>query len=272
LTEKIAVDGGDEQTVTFAAAYDQAQIVSSNEWPVSTQDTLTEKVTIDGGAEQTVTFSGALTTAAHIAAAMDAQLTGCKVRVVGTNVVITSDSKGTGSSVAIGTGTTDVTWATAGDVNSAEDLALQINAQVDGASANVVGGHIVVTSDSTGEGSAIAIGTGTCGLAWDTAVDGTANTGALLKGTLLARNSSTTKLVPYVSGGSNATGTPLAVLPAAETWTTTGDKRLRCLFGGRVIQENLVAHDVAGAVPIAAIQTLISNSTIVPVQSSATGA
>lgn len=272
-TEKVTVDGGAEQTVTFTTAIKRGHAVAAaDQFPLSTQNSLTEKVTLNGGSEQTVTFSGVLTTAAHIAAAMDAQLSGCKVVVEDGAVHIYCDTPGATSAVVIGTGTTDLVWASPAAINTAEDIAKEMNDQLTGCEVAVSSGQVKITSDSTGAGSSVSIGTGTAGLTWDTAVDGTANTGALLKGTLLARNSSTTKLVPYVSGGGNATGTPIAVLPAAETWTTTGDKRLRCLFGGRVIQENLVAHDVAGAVPIAAIQTLISNSTIVPVQSSATGA
>lgn len=171
-TEKVTVDSGTEQTVTFTTAINVGTVTSSNAFPVSTQDTLTEKVTIDGGSEQTVTFSGAITTAAQAAAQMDAQLTGCKVAVVGDNIVITSDTQGASSSVAIGTGTTDITWATPVVVNTAAGVAAEINAQLTGCKAAVVGGQVKITSDTTGILSTIEIGTGTATLTWAAASDG----------------------------------------------------------------------------------------------------
>jgi hypothetical protein len=176
LTEKVTIDGGSEQTVTFVEDYDQARVIDTTSYPVADQDGNTEKVTIDGGSEQTVTFSGAHTTAAQIAASMDAQLSGCKVEVVGTQVAITSDSKGASSSVAIGTGTCALTWGTPADINSAEDIATQINDGLTGASAYVSSSQVVIESDSLGDESTVDIGTGTCALTWDTPVDGASNT------------------------------------------------------------------------------------------------
>ncbi len=171
LTEKVTIDGGDEQTVTFSGAHtlaaqiaaslnaqlvgasatssdptsatkttntgapwnmapgdtmvidvdnvgnatatwDAAQgtVTDTTGYPVADQDTKTEKVTIDGGDEQTVTFAGVTTTAASIASQMNEQLVGCQVTVAGGQVKILSDTYGTDSSVAIGTGTTAMTW------------------------------------------------------------------------------------------------------------------------------------------------------------------
>lgn len=93
---------------TAAAASD----TDTTSYPVADQDGLTEKVTIDSGAEQTVTFSGATTTASSVATQMDAQLTGCSVAVVAGQVVITTDTRGSASSVAIGAGTGALVWAT----------------------------------------------------------------------------------------------------------------------------------------------------------------
>jgi len=176
-TEKVTVDGGTEQTVTFTTAIDIGNVTSSNAFPVGSQATKTEKVTIDGGAEQTVTFVGAVTTAVGCAAEMDAQLTGCSVTVVGGAIVITSDSTGASSSVAIGTGTTDLTWGTPATVNTAAGIAGQMNAQLTGCSVAVNASQVRVTSDSAGVTSSVAIGTGTATLTWATAVPGTLGVG-----------------------------------------------------------------------------------------------
>jgi hypothetical protein len=176
LTEKVTVDSGSEQTVTFSENYDQARIADTTTYECSNQNGKTEKVTIDGGSEQTVTFSGETITAASVASQMDAQLYGCKVVVESGQVVIYSDTKGASSSISIGTGTCDLTWAAAADVNSAEDIAFQLNAGLTGASAYVESSQVVIESDSLGDGSTVDIGTGTCGLSWDIPVDGASNT------------------------------------------------------------------------------------------------
>jgi hypothetical protein len=271
LTEKFTVDDGTEQTITFTNAIAQGSVIDTTSYPCADQTGLTEKVTIDGGAEQTVTFT-TCTTAAHVIAQMDAHLTGCRVVAEGTHVRIYSDSKSTSSSVAIGTGTCALAWASPAAVNTAESIALQINDQIDGASAGVVGGQVKVTSDLASAESEVSNGTGTAALTWATDVDGTGVSSTMLKGSLLGRSSVTGKLVPYASAGSDGAGTPVAVLPSEETWTTSGDKRLKILFGGKVDQTLLVAHDVAGAVPIAAVQSLMTNSNIVAIQTVATGA
>lgn len=266
-TEKVTVDGGDEQTVTFLAAYDQARVVDTTTYPVADQDTKTEKVTIDGGSEQTVTFSGAHTTAAQIAASMDAQLSGCKVVVEGGQVAIYSDSKGASSSVAIGTGTCDLTWGTPADVNSAEDLALQLNDQLIGCTVAVTGGQLVITSDSTGPSSSVAIGTGTCTLTWAAAVAGTGQTATWPRGTLLARNSSTKKLIPYADGGGSGADEPVAVLPEDLTFTASGDLTRRVGIGGRVLKTRLSKLDDATAIDTLVFDKLIKNSGIIPIAS-----
>jgi len=87
-------------------------VTDTTGYPCADQDGLTVKVTIDGGAEQMVTFIGVHTSVAAIVASMDTQLTGCAVTEVGGQVVITSDTKGTSSSVEIGAGTSALTWGT----------------------------------------------------------------------------------------------------------------------------------------------------------------
>lgn len=263
-TEKVTVDGGTEQTVTFTDAFDRGRAVSSNEWPLSTQDTLTEKVTIDGGSEQTVTFSGAITTAAQAAAQMDAQLTGCSVVVVGTDVVIYSDSQGASSSVAIGTGTTDMTWETPDTCNTAADIAAQMNAQLTGCTVEVSSGQTKITSDTTGLTSSVAIGTGTCDLTWDTAVAGTGQSAIWPKGTLLARNTSTEKMSAYADGGSNGLDEPVAVLPHSLTFAASGDLRVRVLKKGTVNKDRLSKLDDATDIGTLVFDKLIKNTGIIP--------
>jgi hypothetical protein len=265
LTEKVTVDGGAEQTVTFTTAIDKGRAVSSNAWPVGTQDTLTEKITIDGGAEQTITFSGALTTAAHIAAFIDAHLTGGSAVVVGTNVVIYSDSTGPTSSVAIGTGTTDVTWSTPDKCNTADDVASQMNTQLTGCNVYVSSGHVVIESDTSGLSSTIDIGTGTCALAWGTPSDGTGKTGTIAKGTILARNTSSKKFTTYSDSGSTGENEPGAIMPYEETWTSTGDKTIRVLKRGTVAKADLVKHDDATAIDALVYDKLVKNTGVLPV-------
>lgn len=95
-----------------------ATITDTTTYPVTDQDGLTSIITItDGGVgsaagAQTVTFSGAHTTAAQIAASMNAQLVGCSVAVVGGQVKITTDASGSGVTIAAAAGTGNLTWGT----------------------------------------------------------------------------------------------------------------------------------------------------------------
>ena len=259
-TELITIDGGSAQTVTFTTAIDRGSVTDTTTYPVTDQDTKTEKVTIDGGSEQTVTFATTLTTAAGIAAVMDAQLTGCAVTVVGGQIVITSDSQGASSSVAIGTGTADLTWATPADVNTAADVAQEINAQITGGFASVASGQVKITSDSTGTSSSVAIGTGTADLTWDTAVAGTGDSGVVSDNTLVALNTSTLKLVPYVKGGStNGNGAVYGVITQGFTATATGDTAVRVAIGPglRLLKDKTVIHADAAATNIDAAVKLL---------------
>jgi hypothetical protein len=206
------------------------------------------------------------------------------VSLTGTGASVTSESGETDDdstktlklTVTDGTGESwdgveqTITYPAATD--TALEKAAAINDQGKGIHADVDGsGHVVIVTDKTGSSVSIAIGEGTATMVWGTEVAGTGSNGVLDKGTLLARNSSTSKLVPYVSGGSTGIGTPVAVLPQAYTWASTGDKKLDILFGGRVLQSKLIAHGV-GAITTAEAQSLMSNSNVIPVISVATGA
>lgn len=102
---------GFERAVTPTAT--QGTVTDTTSYPCDDQDGKTVKVTIDGGDEQTVTLSGEHILATQIAASLTAQLAGCIVGLDGGQVKITSNTKGVGSSVAIGTGTaTRLIWGT----------------------------------------------------------------------------------------------------------------------------------------------------------------
>lgn len=101
----VDVDGGGAATATLAAT--AAVNTSGNTENFALTDTNDIQVQIDGGPTQTVVFNSAdftaigAATAAEVAAVLNAGLTGCSVADVGGAVVITSDSRGTASQVAI---------------------------------------------------------------------------------------------------------------------------------------------------------------------------
>ena len=63
----------------------------------------------------------------------------------------------------------------------------------------------------------------------------------VLPGTILARDSVSLKLVPFVIGGStNGNGIPKAVLTYAASSSGAGDIKVRALIGGRVKKNRLI--------------------------------
>lgn len=65
--------------------------------------------------------------------------------------------------------------------------------------------------------------------------------GTVVAGTILARDSSSLKLVPYVKGGTtNGNGIPKAVVTYDVTATEAGDVPIRALESGEVRAERLV--------------------------------
>lgn len=171
-TLDIAVDGGGTQPVTFDAA--AASVTSSNTETFALADGETLQFTVDGGSLQTVTFNTAefvaigAATAAEVAAVINAEATGIQADAPGGAVRITTDTVGTGASLAsfggtaaatLGfaagdTGTGDVADITA--VTAAEAAAL-INADVTGATASPVGGAVQIDSDTTGPSSSVQV-------------------------------------------------------------------------------------------------------------------
>lgn len=177
-TEKITVDTGAEQTVTFTTAINVGRVIDTTSYPVTNQAGLTSVITVDGGDAQTVTFSGETTLAAQIVEQMNAQLVGATAEVSGGQVLVTSDTVGATSAIAAAAGTGGLTWDTPETVNTAAGIASEINSQTYGLVASVSSGQVVLTSNGYGTLSTIDIGTGTCALTWDTPSDGSGDTGA----------------------------------------------------------------------------------------------
>lgn len=268
LTEKITVDGGTEQTATFTSAIRRGYQVSSNEFPLASQDTYTLTVQIDGGSTQTVTFAGELTTAAHLAASIDAQLSGAKASVISTtNVTIMSDTVGPTSHVLVIGGTCGLTWSAHALVNTADGIATELAAQIEGVKVSVVAGQVVATSDTESATSSVVIGTGTCNLTWAADTDGTGQSGTVEAGTLLARNTSTKLITVYdaTNPGSVDLNEPVAVMPYDLTWASAGNKSVGVIKGGPLAKDRLRIHDSAATIDKLVLDKLHKNSSIVAV-------
>src|SRR5690606_14719760 len=110
-TLAVAVDGGAPATATFDAT--PAARETGNAEPFALADGQTLTVAIDGGPVQLITFLASefaalgAATAAEVAAVINAKIAGAKAAVTGggTRVTITSDRRGTSSSVEITGGT-----------------------------------------------------------------------------------------------------------------------------------------------------------------------
>jgi hypothetical protein len=163
----LAVDGGSNQTVTWDAA--PAEVTDTTTYPV-TAGTGVLTVAIDRGAGQPITFAGTETTPAQIAATIDAQITGASAAAVGGQVVITSDTEGTGSYVEVTANPSAnplLTFPTSevqgtGDVAdissvSAAEVVSRINDDTVGISAEVLGTTVRILSNSKGASASIKI-------------------------------------------------------------------------------------------------------------------
>lgn len=64
----------------------------------------------------------------------------------------------------------------------------------------------------------------------------------VLEGTLLARNGTNGKLVPYATGGADGAGTPIAVITYEVSRETAGDLAIRACVKGSVRKQRLVIH------------------------------
>lgn len=105
----VKVDGAGTLTATFTAAAATRSSGNAAPFALANSDTLT--LQINGGSTQTVTFTTsqfsniAAATAAEVAASINGQIVGASASVSGSNVVLTSDRKGTSASVNITGGT-----------------------------------------------------------------------------------------------------------------------------------------------------------------------
>jgi len=175
------VDGNPE-TATFnaAAGYQDSNLGA---WPVANQDGLTLILAFNGGSSQTVTFAGVggVYSAAEYAAQINAGIVGGFAQVIGGEVRITSDQKGTGSSVNVSGGTTTVTFAAAvagtGDaVNAASVTGTELKTLVEADFVTGVtitvngGGTLTLATVSTGSGATLQVTGGAINtaVAWDT--------------------------------------------------------------------------------------------------------
>jgi hypothetical protein len=206
------------ETLTGTVSGTAGSVTDTTTYAVADQSGKTEKITVDGGTEQTVTFPASTTTALQVAAAINDQWTGLSATTTGGQVVVTSDSVGANSSIAIGTGTTDLTWGT----------------------------------------PVAGTGSGAAGL-------------TIAKGTLIARNTSTSKMEVYVSGGANGTGTPLGVIDTEQTYTATGDKRVMIGRAGKVDKTLVVVNATGAVASTLELDSLAKNSSIVAVDVNDTG-
>ena len=171
----VSVNGGGSVTATFNAT--AGSVTSSNTAPfaLANNDTLT--VRVDGGGVQTVTFltsefgNIAAATAAEVAAVINAKLNGAKATVSTGAIVITSDKRGTSSSIEVTGGTantggklnipTAVQNGTGNVANidsvTATEVATVIDAAVAGLTAVVEAGAVRLTSDTAGALSSVQV-------------------------------------------------------------------------------------------------------------------
>lgn len=126
-TLQFSIDGGATQTATFAAAAET--LVSANTDPFALVDGQTLEIDIDGGATQTITFlTGSFVdianaTAEEVAAVINAGLVGASVVANAGAVEITSDTRGTASSVDVTGGTAAAAFAFPASVGGTGDVA-----------------------------------------------------------------------------------------------------------------------------------------------------
>lgn len=164
----VAIDGGSNQSFNLAAV---AGFKTGVGGTFSGLDGTSLGVSVDGGSEQTITFDSSATDAASTAAFINAHILGAKASVSGGQIVITSDRRGTSSTVTIvtansaagfastgagTTGTGDV--ANLGAVTAAEIVAL-VDATLTGATIAVSGDGFTITSDTSGGSSSVEVKT-----------------------------------------------------------------------------------------------------------------
>lgn len=87
---------------------------------------------------------------------------------------------------------------------------------------------------------------------------------AIEKGQVMARNTSTNKWVPYANGGSNGTGTPLAILAEKLDASSSDYTNALLTFKGPLLVADLVGYDSNAIEDFGSLITTIpGDSTIV---------
>lgn len=169
----IVVDGGSPATATFSATAAYRGSGGSGPYALSNGQTLT--VSVDGGPVQTISFLTAefgtigAATKAEVAAVINAKIVGATCDGSGPSVVITSDRKGTGSSINVTGGTANgalgfTTGAVAGTGNVSDISAVTVaevktivEAAVAGVVVTDVGGAVRISSTSSGPSSSVLV-------------------------------------------------------------------------------------------------------------------
>lgn len=266
-TLKMSIDGGTAQTITFNSEEDRIRLVVAVGDITGGLDGLTFIVNIDNGGNQTVTFATADDTRDEVLAKVKAGLTNCKVYAIGDDsFAVESLTKKTGTVVRANDTTDDagLTSTTSAKVNYVEAIAAQIAAQLKGALVGVDGGQLLITSDTVGADSSVAVVVGgNTNLTFAAADDGAGVPGTVVAGTILARTTSGAKpLVPYETSGSSGANEPVAVLPEDVYFETTGTKKLFVLKKGIVSRDQLVKHGDSSAITDTEIDKLVKNTGI----------
>jgi hypothetical protein len=166
----VSVDGGGNDSAAFTGTAERQ--VSSGVFPLNLNDNQTLTIQVDARPLQTITFvEGALVvdidaiTAAEAAGVINSQLVGARAWVLGGNVVIESDTKGTSSVLSVTGGTAAATFVFAETVAGAGNVATLaavtaveakaiIEAGIndgDGVVVDATADHLVITSVATGD-------------------------------------------------------------------------------------------------------------------------
>jgi len=183
---------------------------------------------------------------------LTSDITGTQGTITDTTTYAVTDQDGLTSIVTVNDGSGEAwdgvaqTVTFAGATTTALQVAAQMNDGLKGCSSVVTGGQVVITNDLSGSTSTISVAAGTGGLTWATPTAGTGQAGVHLDNTLLAFDTSTLKLVPYVKGGStNGNGVVYGVLTNGFTATSSGDTAIRVMIGGILLKSKTVI-DVDG--------------------------
>lgn len=236
----INTNAAGNETCTWDAT--QATITDTTTYAVTDQDGKTMTITITGGeydgVVQTVTFSGATTTAAAVAAGINAQALGVSAAVVGGQVKLTTDGAGSGFAIATGAGTGDLTWAAA--VAGTGDAA-DINA----VTATEI--KTVVEADSIADVTVVG----------DAAVFSASTSLQFVSGNAIAKLGLSVETVT-----ANENGIPKAVL-TYDLAGANGDNAIRALVSGSVRDGRLVINSGASMTDV--IRDQLRNYGIVPI-------